>query len=65
MAPQPLEAATPFPVFLDLAGKKVLVVGGGEAAVAKCRLFGRSGAPSSPRSWGEYRLAAEQSLLLC
>lgn len=43
MSPQP-EAPTPFPVFLDLAGRKVLVVGGGEAAVAKCRLLGRSGA---------------------
>jgi uroporphyrin-III C-methyltransferase / precorrin-2 dehydrogenase / sirohydrochlorin ferrochelatase len=34
--------ASPFPVFLDLAGALVLVVGGGEVAVAKCRLLGRS-----------------------
>lgn len=42
--PEPAPAATPFPVFLDLAGVPVLVVGGGEVAVAKCRLLGRSGA---------------------
>src|SRR4051794_13320871 len=41
--PMPPEAV-PFPVFLDLAGAAVLVVGGGEVAVAKCRLLGRSGA---------------------
>ena len=41
--PMPPEAS-PFPVFLDLAGAAVLVVGGGEVAVAKCRLLGRSGA---------------------
>lgn len=35
---------TPFPVFLDLAGAPVLVVGGDDAALAKCRLLGRSGA---------------------
>jgi len=39
--------ATPFPVFLDLAGAAVLVVGGNEAALAKCRLLGRSGAALS------------------
>ena len=40
--PLPPEAS-PFPVFLDLSGAAVLVVGGGEVAVAKCRLLGRSG----------------------
>ena len=38
--PPPDAAATPFPVFLDLAGRKVLVVGGGEAAVAAAGLEG-------------------------
>lgn len=44
--PQPLPEAsrTLFPVFLDLAGHRVLVVGGGEMAAAKCRLLGRTGA---------------------
>ena len=42
--PRRPEGAVPFPIFLDLAGATVLVVGGGEAAVAKCRLLGRSGA---------------------
>lgn len=35
---------TPFPVFLDLAGQRVLVVGGGEAALAKARLLKPTGA---------------------
>ena len=43
MPPQP-ETPIPFPVFLDLTGRKVLVVGGGEVALAKCRLLARSGA---------------------
>ncbi|MCQ4163035.1 siroheme synthase CysG [Roseomonas sp. GC11] len=44
--PRPLPEAshTLFPVFLDLAGHRVLVVGGGEMAAAKCRLLGRTGA---------------------
>jgi uroporphyrin-III C-methyltransferase/precorrin-2 dehydrogenase/sirohydrochlorin ferrochelatase len=42
--PQPPEAPSLFPVFLDLAGQRVLVVGGGEAAAAKCRLLSRTGA---------------------
>jgi uroporphyrin-III C-methyltransferase len=33
-----------FPVVLDLAGRRVLVVGGGEAATANCRLLAASGA---------------------
>ncbi len=38
------EAPPPFPLFLDLAGASVLVVGGGDAAVAKLRLLLASGA---------------------
>jgi uroporphyrin-III C-methyltransferase/precorrin-2 dehydrogenase/sirohydrochlorin ferrochelatase len=34
--------AVPFPIFLDLAGARVIVVGGGEAAFAKIRLLQRS-----------------------
>lgn len=37
-------SATPFPVFLDLAGQCVLVVGGAGMAMAKCRLLLGSGA---------------------
>jgi uroporphyrin-III C-methyltransferase / precorrin-2 dehydrogenase / sirohydrochlorin ferrochelatase len=40
-SPEPLP---PFPLFLDLAGACVLVVGGGDAAVAKLRLLLASGA---------------------
>lgn len=42
--PMPPEAPSPFPVFLDLAGAAVLVVGGGDAAAAKARLLLPSGA---------------------
>ncbi|MDJ0391346.1 siroheme synthase CysG [Roseomonas sp. E05] len=43
--PMPPEAVpTPFPVFLDLAGTEVLVVGGGDVAAAKCRLLRPAGA---------------------
>ena len=38
------ETPAGFPIVLDLAGQLVLVVGGGEAAAAKCRLLAPSGA---------------------
>lgn len=38
------ETPAGFPIVLDLAGQSVLVVGGGEAAAAKCRLLAPSGA---------------------
>ena len=41
--PKP-EPVSPFPLFLDLTGACVLVVGGGDAAVAKLRLLLASGA---------------------
>ena len=44
MPPRPDAAPAPFPAFLDLAGAPVLVVGGGDAAVAKCRLLLPAGA---------------------
>jgi uroporphyrin-III C-methyltransferase/precorrin-2 dehydrogenase/sirohydrochlorin ferrochelatase len=46
MPPRPPEAAAPapFPVFLDLAEATALIVGGGDAAAAKCRLLLPSGA---------------------
>ncbi len=44
MPPRPDAAPAPFPVFLDLAGAPVLVVGGGDTAVAKCRLLLPAGA---------------------
>lgn len=37
-------SAMPFPIFLDLAGAAVLVVGGGDPAAAKCRLLLGTGA---------------------
>lgn len=42
--PQPDAAPAPFPIFLDLAGAAVLVVGGGDVAAAKCRLLLPTGA---------------------
>jgi len=38
------DAPAAFPIFLDLAGARVLVVGGGEAALAKARLLVPTGA---------------------
>ena len=38
------DVASGFPIMLDLAGHRALVVGGGEAAAAKCRLLAASGA---------------------
>lgn len=38
------DSAAPFPVMLDLRGARVLVVGGGEVAAAKCRLLVGTGA---------------------
>jgi len=67
--PMPLEAVpTPFPVFLDLAGADVLVVGGGDAAAAKCRLLRPAGATirvvdPAPEP-GIESLAAEGQILL-
>jgi uroporphyrin-III C-methyltransferase/precorrin-2 dehydrogenase/sirohydrochlorin ferrochelatase len=42
--PMQPDAISAFPIMLDLAGQAVLVVGGGEAAAAKCRLLAGSGA---------------------
>src|SRR5438477_2389240 len=42
MLPRP--DAVPFPIFLTLEGERVVVVGGGAAALAKLRLLHRSGA---------------------
>lgn len=43
--PMPLQPdAALFPIFLSLSGARVIVVGGGEAALAKVRLLCRSGA---------------------
>ncbi len=38
------DAGSGFPIMLDLVDQRVLVVGGGEAAAAKCRLLAASGA---------------------
>jgi uroporphyrin-III C-methyltransferase/precorrin-2 dehydrogenase/sirohydrochlorin ferrochelatase len=44
MPPQPDAVPAPFPLFLDLSGATVLVVGGSDAAAAKCRLLLPTGA---------------------
>jgi uroporphyrin-III C-methyltransferase/precorrin-2 dehydrogenase/sirohydrochlorin ferrochelatase len=44
MPPQSDASPAPFPVFLDLTGAAVLIVGGGDAAAAKCRLLLPTGA---------------------
>lgn len=60
------EARSLFPVFLDLDGQHVLVVGGGEMAAAKCRLLVGTGArllAVDPAPEEELRAMAEEGLL--